>query len=55
MVFQAAAAGLRVEEAPTVYSFRNHGMSQFALTKMGIVYARLAARAWRDQRRARPR
>ena len=45
MVFRAVAAGRRVEEVPTVYAFRQHGMSDFALLRMGWAYLTLALRA----------
>jgi dolichol-phosphate mannosyltransferase len=51
MVFAAVRLGMRVAEVPTVYSFRDHGMSQFALLRMGLAYARLALRSWREARR----
>jgi dolichol-phosphate mannosyltransferase len=45
MVIRAAQAGLRIEEVPTVYSFRRHGMSNFKVVQMATIYYALAIRA----------
>ena len=54
MVFRASALGLRIEEIPTVYSYRKKGMSNFRVLQMGLVYGGMALRAW-ARRRSRKR
>jgi dolichol-phosphate mannosyltransferase len=46
MVFAAHAAHKRIEQVPTVYSFRQKGASQFRLLRMGSNYLRLTFRAF---------
>jgi len=49
MVFKAVAGGKRVEEVPTVYFFRMHGMSNFSILHMSLVYLRLVFTHWIDR------
>lgn len=44
MAIKARANGKRVEEVPTVYSFRKKGLSNFAVLRMGMIYLRLTLR-----------
>jgi glycosyltransferase involved in cell wall biosynthesis len=46
LVFQAHARGWRVEQTPTVYSFRRRGISNFRVVRMGTIYLRLALTAF---------
>lgn len=46
MVFQATAANKRIEEVPTVYTFRHRGQSNFSVVRMGWLYLRIALRTW---------
>lgn len=46
MVMQAHAHHKRIEEVPTVYFYRRQGMSNFAVLRMGLIYLRLALRAF---------
>lgn len=46
MVIAAHARGARIEQVATVYSFRQRGMSNFAMMHMGLAYLRLTLRAF---------
>ena len=46
MVFRARARGKQVAEVPTVYAYRRQGMSNFDVIRMGLVYLRMALRAF---------